>query len=64
LNKVLFSPQTLLLDIFYSLVPSGPGPLGDTPLGYIGFTDAVDNSKLISNGGDGAIDMVLSGWRT
>jgi hypothetical protein len=37
--------------------------LGDNHLGYMGFRDPTDNSRLISNGGDGAINIVISGWR-
>jgi len=37
--------------------------LGDNHLGYMGFRDPTDDSRLISNGGDGAIDIVVSGWR-
>ncbi len=37
--------------------------LGDNHLGYMGFRDPTDDSILISNGGDGAINIVVSGWR-
>jgi hypothetical protein len=38
--------------------------LGDNHLGYMGFRDPTDSSRLISIGGDGAIDIVVSDWRT
>lgn len=38
--------------------------LGDNHLGYMGFRDPNDNSTLLSNGGDGAIDIVVRGWST
>lgn len=28
------------------------------------FSDPNDNSRLVSNGGDGAIDVVVRGWST
>lgn len=36
--------------------------LGDNHMGYMGFRDPTDNSRLISNGGDGAIDFVVRSW--
>ena len=37
--------------------------LGDNHLGYMGFRDPSNSSRLISNGGDGAINIVVSDWR-
>lgn len=38
--------------------------LGDNHLGYMGFRDPINSSRLIPNGGDGAINIVVSDWRT
>jgi hypothetical protein len=32
-------------------------------LGYMGFRDPTDSSILIPDGGDGAINVVVSAWR-
>lgn len=37
--------------------------LGDNHLGYMGFRDPSNSSRLIPNGGDGAINVVVSDWR-
>jgi hypothetical protein len=37
--------------------------LGDNHLGYMGFRDPTNSSRLISNGGDGAINVVVSEWQ-
>jgi hypothetical protein len=37
--------------------------LGDNHLGYMGFRDPTNSSRVVPNGGDGAIDIVVSGWR-
>jgi hypothetical protein len=36
--------------------------LGDNHLGYMGFRDPTNSSKLVSNGGDGAINVVVIDW--
>ena|SRR5215211_2691058 len=36
--------------------------LGDNHLGYMGFRDPTNSSDLVSNGGDGAINVVVSDW--
>lgn len=35
---------------------------GDNHLGYMGFRDPMNSSRLISDGGDGAIDVIVSDW--
>jgi hypothetical protein len=37
--------------------------LGDNHLGYMGFRDPTNSSRLISSGGDGAINVVVSDWK-
>lgn len=36
--------------------------LGDNHLGYMGFRDPTNSSRLIPNGGDGAINVVVREW--
>jgi Alpha/beta hydrolase of unknown function (DUF900) len=38
--------------------------LGDNHLGYMGFRDSTNSSRLIPDGGDGAINVVVSDWQT
>ena len=35
---------------------------GDNHKGYMGFRDPTNSSRLVSNGGDGAIDVIVSDW--
>lgn len=37
--------------------------LGDNHLGYMGFRDPNNSSRLILNGGDGAINILVSDWQ-
>lgn len=37
---------------------------GDNHKGYMGFRNATDSSILRSDGGDGAIDVIVTDWRT
>jgi len=39
-----------------------PTDKGDNHLGYMGFRDSINSSRLIANDGDGAINIVVSDW--
>jgi hypothetical protein len=51
-------------DIFPSYCMISTNYRGDNHLGYMGFRDPTDSSRLRSGNGDGAINVVVSDWRT
>jgi hypothetical protein len=50
-------------DIFPSYCIISTNNRGDNHLGYMGFRDSTNSSKLIPNDGDGAINIVVSDWQ-
>ena len=48
---------------FNCTISTSPDLTGDNHLRYMGFRDPTNSSRLISDNGDGAINVVASDWR-